>query len=104
AEATVVPISLVPPSISLDQLVSTGLGNRPELAESQSLVMAAQARYRQARLDPLIPKLEVSYFGGTFGGGINSEMKNFSGRSDGTAQAVWELRNLGAGNIAQTRV
>jgi outer membrane protein TolC len=99
-----VPISLVPADAPLDQLVGMGFLNRPELAESRALVGAAQARYRQARLDPLIPKLEVSYFAGVFGGGVNDDLSNFSGRSDGLAQAVWELHNLGAGDVARTRV
>jgi outer membrane protein TolC len=78
--------------------------NRPELAESRALVGAAQARYRQARPDPLIPKLQVIYFAGTFGGGVNDDLSNFSGRSDGLAQAVWEIHNMGAGDVARTRL
>ncbi|HEY1860595.1 MAG TPA: TolC family protein [Gemmataceae bacterium] len=104
AEPAVVPIALVPANAPIEQLVDTGVMNRPELAESRALVGAAQARYRQARLDPLIPKLQVSYFAGVFGGGINDDMSKFGGRGDGLAQAVWELHNLGAGDLARTRV
>jgi outer membrane protein TolC len=104
AEPAVVPISLVSVDLPIEQLVDMGLLNRPELAERRALVGAAQARYRQARLDPLIPKLQVSYFAGTFGGGVNDDLSNFSGRGDGLAQAVWELHNLGAGDVARTRV
>jgi outer membrane protein TolC len=103
AENAVVPIALVPAGVPLDELVSTGLLNRPELAESRAFVAAALARWRQARVSPLIPRLEASYFAGDFGGGINSDFKDFNGRGDATAQAVWELRNLGVGDLARAR-
>lgn len=104
ADSTVVPISLVAGETPLDSLVATGLLNRPELAESRALVLAALARWRQARVGPLLPRLEITYFAGDFGGGINDDVSNFSGRGDGTAQAVWHLHNLGAGDVAEARV
>jgi outer membrane protein TolC len=103
AETAVVPIALVPATVPLDELVATGLLNRPELAESRAFVAAALARWRQARVGPLIPKLQASYVAGDFGGGINSEMRDFTGRGDGTALAFWELRNLGLGDFARAR-
>jgi outer membrane protein TolC len=103
ADPAVVPLTLVPPGDSLDDLVATGLLNRPELAESRELVAAAVARWRQARTAPLIPRLDVSYFGGDFGGGMNSDLSKFSGRSDGLAQMTWQLHNFGAGDIARAR-
>jgi outer membrane protein TolC len=104
ADPAIVPITLVPVDGPLDELVATGLMNRPELAESRALVAAALARWRQARVGPLLPRLEVSYFAGDFGGGINDNTQRFGGRGDGTAQAVWELRNLGFGDLARARV
>src|SRR5262249_17457166 len=104
ADPTAVPISLVPLHAAIDELVATGLLNRPELAESRALVAAALARWRQARGGPFLPRLDVSYLAGTFGGGINEDVSNFSGRGDGTAQAVWEFRNLGLGNVAEARL
>jgi outer membrane protein TolC len=38
-----------------------------------------------------------------FGGGKNSDMSNFSARSDWDAQLVWEIQNLGFGNRARIR-
>jgi outer membrane protein TolC len=104
ADPAAVPITLVPLHAAIDELVATGLLNRPELAESRALVAAAVARWRQARLGPLLPRLEVSYFAGVFGGGINDDVSNFDGRGDGTAQAIWEFRNLGLGNVAEARL
>jgi outer membrane protein TolC len=103
AEPAVVPITLVSNEGSFDEMVATGLLNRPELAESRDLVAASVARWRQARLGPLIPHLDLGYAGGTFGGGINSTMDKFSGRSDGLAQMTWELHNFGAGDVARAR-
>jgi outer membrane protein TolC len=104
ADPAIVPITLVPLNTAIDELVATGLLNRPELAESRALVAAAIARWRQARIGPFLPRLDVSYFAGTFGGGIDSEVSNFSGRGDGAAEFVWEFRNLGLGNIAEARL
>ncbi len=103
ADPAVVPILLVPVDGSLDDLVAVGVMNRPELAESRELVAAAVARWRQARTSPLIPRLDVLYFGGDFGGGVNDKLSNFSGRGDGLAQVTWALHNFGAGDIARVR-
>jgi outer membrane protein TolC len=103
AEPAVVPIAIVPPDVPLEELVATGLMNRPELAESRSLVAANLARWRQARLGPLFPRLNASYLAGDFGGGINDNTQEFRGRGDGQAQAVWTLHNLGFGDLARAR-
>src|SRR5262249_39959851 len=104
-DAAVLPITLVPEDqVPLDELIATGLMNRPELAESRALVAAALVRWRQARLRPLFPRLEVGYAAGTFGGGTHETIANFAGRGDGSAQVVWELPGLGAGYVAPTRV
>jgi outer membrane protein TolC len=104
AEPPVVPIVLVPLPACIDDLLAVALQNRPELREGRLLSEAADARFRQARISPFIPRLEIGYSGGTFGGGVNEEMDNFSGRSDGMAQAVWQLNNLGAGDVARARI
>lgn len=103
AEPAVVPIALIPDAAPLSELVATGLMNRPELAESRSLVAASLARWRQARLGPLLPRLEVDYLAGDFGGGINDNTQRFGGRGDATAQATWTLHNFGAGDIARAQ-
>jgi len=102
-DPAIVPITLLPAETPLDDMVATGLMNRPELAESRDLVAAALARWRQARIGPLFPRLEVDYLAGTFGGGINDSPQRFGSRGDGLAQAVWTLHNLGAGDVATAR-
>jgi outer membrane protein TolC len=103
ADPAVVPLTLVPTQSSLDDLVADGLLNRPELAESRELVAAALERWRQARVGPLVPRLDAVYFGGDFGGGQNSHMGNFGGRGDGLVQVTWELHNFLAGDLARAR-
>jgi outer membrane protein TolC len=103
AEPTVVPVRLVNEEAPLDDLVAQGLLNRPELAEGRALVAASVARLRQARLGPLFPRLEVGYWAGTFGGGVNDFVGNFGGRGDGVAQAVWQLNGLGLIDRARVR-
>jgi outer membrane protein TolC len=103
AERTVVPVALVPLTMPLDEMVADGLLNRPELAESRSLVAASLARWQQSRVAPLLPRLEASYLAGDFGGGIDDSTQRFGGRGDGTAQARWTLHNFGAGDVASAR-
>jgi outer membrane protein TolC len=102
ADPAVVPIVLVPDR-PLSELIATAGAYRPELAAIRSLSAAAQTRLRQAQVGPFIPRLEVSYVGGTFGGGRNDDLTNFGGRGDGTASATWEFKNLGLGNLAIAR-
>lgn len=109
-DATVLPITLVPATIPLEQLVAMGLQHRPEVAQNQSLVGAAETRLQQARLTPLLPRFDVGYSSGDFMGqhfGFNNGDPRVIGsgiRGDGVAQATWELRNMGAGDLAQIRI
>jgi outer membrane protein TolC len=107
-DKNVLPIELVAATEPLDELVATGLMNRPELAESRSLVAAGLARWRQARTAPLLPTLSVAYYGADFAGGSDRStgstgLSNWGGRDDFFAQAGWELRNLGFGDLARSR-
>ncbi len=104
SDPAVMPITLIPENSPLEQLLSQALMNRPELAETQALVAASQVRLRQSRLDPLLPHVELTYLGADFGGGKNTFVGDFRSRGDGTAAAVWELKNLGLGNLAENRI
>jgi outer membrane protein TolC len=48
--------------------------------------------------------LQAEYLGGAFGGGKNGGMSDLQGRGDLSAQLFWELRGLGFGNVADTRL
>jgi outer membrane protein TolC len=101
-DQTVVPITLVPTEGPIDELIASGLMYRPELAEDRALIGAALARWRQARFRPLLPTLQVFYYGGGFTGG-RSDTSFEGGRQDLLGQASWELRNLGLGNLYESR-
>lgn len=88
-------LRLVPESCPIDELITTGLTNRPELAEAQALVQATITRLKQAKLRPFIPSLAFRYSGGGFGGGQNGFFGNFNSRSDADVNLYWEVQNLG---------
>ncbi len=99
-----VPITLVPDQACIDDLVAQAIQFRPEVLQSQTYVDVGRTRLKQSRLRPLLPHLQVAYTAGGFGGGQDSDIGNFHGRGDGTAQAVWQLDNLGFGNKAANRI
>lgn len=96
-------IRLVVDDCQLDDLIATGLRNRPELAEAQETVQATLIRLKQARLRPLIPSLALQYTGGGFGGGVNQFFGNFGARSDAAVNLYWEVQNLGMADRAIAR-
>jgi outer membrane protein TolC len=104
SEPTIVPITLVPENESADDLVAVGLATRPELAEGRSLVAASETRLQKTRLMPLLPTIQFTYTGGTFGGGQGSFVGTFNARGDGVVGLVWDLKNLGFGNRVLNRV
>ncbi|HKD35803.1 MAG TPA: TolC family protein, partial [Pirellulales bacterium] len=91
----IMPVGLVPDLSRIDDLIAIGVSNRPEVQQNRALIAAATTRWKQAQLNPLIPHIDFEYRGGTFGGGPNDQMDDFGARSDGTAEAFWQLRNFG---------
>jgi outer membrane protein TolC len=102
ADAQVLPIELVPGSAPLDDLIAVGLMNRPELAEGRAVVAAALARWREEKTRPLIPSLQMAYYGAQFGGGIPA-FHDYGWRDDFLVQASWELRHAGLGDLFAAR-
>jgi outer membrane protein TolC len=99
-DPTVVPIQLVSPELDRSELIRTGLGNRPELKESQSLVAAACDQHRRQKYAPFVPSVLLGFSKGKFGGGLGSSPDNTDDRYDFDALVSWELRNLGFGERA----
>ncbi len=106
-------VTVVSPKEILDALVTIGLTNRPELASQQAVVQATLIRLKQERMRPLIPSLILTsnadagqvIGGGVYGNGANG-LTQWSGRSDWSAEMVWQFKNLGFGNrglIAERR-
>jgi len=106
-------LTLIAPQQPVDDLVPVGLVNRPELASQQALVQAALVRIRQERLRPLIPSVVLNGLGpgatggylngGVFASTIGAAGNRTTGSFDIDGQLLWELRNMGAGNLALIR-
>ena len=103
AEGQVLPIELVPVQMSLNELVGIGLNNRPEVAEARAQLAAAETHWTQERFRPLIPNIQMAYYGSQFGGGVPG-LHDYAWRNDFMIQVNWELKNLGAGNLFESRV
>ena len=109
-EPPFLPVTVIDAGVSLDGLIPIALGSRPELAGHQAVVQATLARLKQEKLRPLVPSLALrsvstnptaSLGYGTFGGGKNDVLKDFSGRFDIDLQLLWEFQALGFGNRAR---
>jgi outer membrane protein TolC len=107
-------VTLIAVHQPVDKLIAIGLVNRPELASQQALVQATLVRLRQERMRPLIPMVVVGgdaapaapggyLMGGVFGSNLNGSSNPWAGRNDVNVQVLWELRNLGFGNLAAVR-
>ena len=103
-------VTLIPPTRAVDDLISLGLLNRPELASQKALVRATLERLRQERLRPLLPSVVLqgsgpggAFMGAAFQGGPAGEPVQGGGRFDVELGVVWTLDNLGAGNRAAIR-
>ena len=103
AEDKVIPIALFDDSFATDSLIAQGLTSRPELAQHDAVVDAALRRLRQEKVRPWLPNVQLGASSGHFGGGPSDATTTSGGRLDLDVAAVWELRNLGFGNIALRR-
>lgn len=101
-ETKLVPLEIYPTDGEPGAFVDLALQHRPEIEEGRWLVSAADARVQQACWAPLLPRLQVGYAAGGFGGGYIGDPKgffnSFNNREDLSATAVWQLRNLGFGD------
>lgn len=102
-------ITLVSPEQPLEGLLPVALAARPELTAYRELTEAALKRWREEQFRPLLPLVfargnssqtpDPLAFG-VFGGGPGGTMSNFRTRFDYEIQVLWELKNMGFGNLA----
>jgi hypothetical protein len=91
--------------------MTVAMTNRPELASRQAMVEAAAAAIRREKARPLLPNVAINGFqtplellqAGIFGLGPNSSLNQWVGRDDFSFQPVWQLSNLGLGNLAMIK-
>jgi outer membrane protein TolC len=105
-------VSLIDLDQPIDDLVALGLTNRPELSANRAQVQATLVLLKQEKLRPLIPSLLIRGWStpvtgtlgvGAFAGGTNGSLGSYSIREDVDVQLLWQLDNLGFGNVARTR-
>ncbi|MBA4062304.1 MAG: hypothetical protein C0501_01095 [Isosphaera sp.] len=110
AEPPSLPVTVIDPSATVDDLIPVALGTRPELAGNQAVVQATLARLKTEKLRPLVPSLAVRSVStnpsgtlgyGAFGGGRNGDLRDFGSRFDIDIQLLWEFQALGFGNRAR---
>jgi outer membrane protein TolC len=94
-DAAVMPVTLIDPQATVDELVSAAIATRPDLAANRAAITAAWQRTRATASAPLIPKVVLQNQGGVFGGGKNDDLQDFSSRNQLTLQVYWELKNFG---------
>ena len=106
-DAHAVPMTIVPDSVPLCELITIALLRRPELGERRAAFQESLFTLRGAKALPFSPTVLIGISGGGFGGGSNlvrPNFGNFGDRSDIDAFAVWSARNLGVGNLALIRI
>ena len=99
-------VELVNSDVKLERLLEIAVSANPVIAALSAEIAAAEARWRQEQVRPLVPLLAVGFSAGQFGGGGNQtdvRFGHFDGRSDFDAVALWTLENFGFGNRAVQR-
>jgi outer membrane protein TolC len=102
-EIAVVPLVLVPGDNTIEQLVQTALRARPEIAAAQAGVSAANTLVRQAKMAPLLPKVQADFIGGGLSGGRGDDFSPLQSQYNTGVALVWNLESFGLGNAAQVR-
>lgn len=102
-DVTVLPLEMVSQEMDRHCLVGMALSQRPELQESQTLVVAAMEEYKRQKYAPFIPSVLLGYSAGGFGGGNSNSLANIDSRHDFDAIVSWEVRQFGFGEAAARR-
>ncbi|HWI57916.1 MAG TPA: TolC family protein, partial [Bacillota bacterium] len=89
--AELLPLTLFETNRSAETLVQQALTARPELKETQALLLAARAEKNGAVYGPLIPSVGAQAFGGGLGGGPDSGPSNFGAEGDYSVGVSWRL-------------
>jgi outer membrane protein TolC len=111
-----VPRSMVPDPIPLQQLLLIALDQRPELGARRASIRRAILELYSAKFLILSPTILAGYSAGSYGGGSNligqpggfqgfaeSRFGSFAPRDDIDVVMFWTARNMGVGNWAQIR-
>lgn len=84
-------LTLFEPRSALDPLVNQALRSRPELKESQALLLAAHDTKNGTVYGPMIPSFNAQVFGGGLGGGPDSGPSHFGAEGDYLVGINWRI-------------
>jgi outer membrane protein TolC len=110
-EPAFLQITLIPDQEPIEDLVRVAVQNRPEVASRRELVGAAEALLHREKARPFLPNLYVLspstttglLAAGNFSAGANNLLNNNGPRQDIEVAAVWQLQNVGLGNVGLIR-
>ncbi|NOY43211.1 MAG: TolC family protein [Planctomycetes bacterium] len=102
-EEFVLPVDFVDMSMETDGMIAAAWQSRPEISQFAARREAACFRVQEEKWRPWIPSVQVGASAGGFGGGPSTQFPTAAGRSDVDLIAVWELKNMGLGNVALQR-
>src|SRR6266571_1705644 len=102
-DTDLVPLTLVETNAPLDSLVQQALRSRPELKQSQALVIAARDAKNGAVYGPLIPSLAAQAFGGGLGDGKNGSTGHFGESEDYVVGLGWRIGPGGLFDVGRVR-
>jgi outer membrane protein TolC len=95
---------LIPEDADAEALVAGAIQARPELYARVAQIQEAQVRVRQEKVRPFVPTVSMGCSSGLFGVTQNNpEFTPIKGRTDIDVFAVWNIQNLGFGNLANVR-
>ena len=86
-----IPIELINPSSTIEQLIPKALDASPEVKQSEALAEAALTNKKNTVYGPLIPTVGAQVFMGELGGGKNSASSNYGNSKDYAFGLSWRL-------------
>ncbi len=103
-EEYLMPVDFMDGPQDLDAMIADAWHRRPEISQLAAYREAASFRVKEEKWRPWIPNVQVGASAGGFGGGPSTNFPSASDRSDVDLLAVWEMENMGMGNVAHQRL
>jgi outer membrane protein TolC len=96
---TAIPVfEIYSPDDDLSVLIDQALEHRPEIAQYDALVNAAEGEYKSERYSLFVPRVSLNYSSGDFGGAPGSSVGGLSQRDDLALILYWQFDQFGFGN------
>jgi len=103
-EEFLMPVDYVDGAQDLDAMIADAWHRRPEISQQVAFREAACFRVEEEKWRPWVPNVQVGASAGGFGGGPSTNFPSAADRSDVDLLAVWEMENMGLGNVARQRL